>query len=160
MLCGYKGWFKNRPGAIRHVFGLHAYVFQYTAAENNPVNGRRASGNLQALFRDRIERGRQWALAPVERKWDANRQWQQVKHDTILAFTLRTDSTPAHWPPPGSDRYPRQRDVLSRLQRGHRLAAGAGLVTRTNQGNEETAHSKEEIDAKQQSSSRDIRISD
>lgn len=79
MLCGYKGWFKNRPGAIRHVFGLHAYVFQYTAAENNPVNGRRASGNLQALFRDRIERGRQWALAPVERKLDANRQWQQVK---------------------------------------------------------------------------------
>lgn len=79
MLCGYKGWFKNRPGAIRHVFGLHAYVFQYTVAENNPVNRRRASGNLQALFRDRVERGRQWALAPVERKLGADGQWQQVK---------------------------------------------------------------------------------
>lgn len=28
MLCGYKGWFKRRPGAIRHVFAMHAYIFQ------------------------------------------------------------------------------------------------------------------------------------
>ena len=68
MLCGYKGWYKRRPGAIRHVFALHAYSFQYTALENNPINSRKSSGNLQILFRDRIERGRRWASLPVERK--------------------------------------------------------------------------------------------
>ena len=68
MLCGYKGWGKNRPGAIRHVFALHAYSFQYTALENNPINPRKASGNLQLLFRDRIERGRKWAALPIERR--------------------------------------------------------------------------------------------
>ena len=68
LLCGYKGWFQRRPGAIRHVFALHAYAFQYTVAENNPLGREKSSGNLQLLFRDRIERGRKWAVAPVERK--------------------------------------------------------------------------------------------
>lgn len=68
MLCGYKGWYKRRPGAIRHVFALHAYSFQYTALENNPINSRKSSGNLQLLFRDRVERGRKWASLPVERR--------------------------------------------------------------------------------------------
>lgn len=68
MLCGYKGWSKRRPGAIRHVFALHAYSFPYTALENNPVNPNRTSGNLQLLFRDRIQRGRKWSTSPVERK--------------------------------------------------------------------------------------------
>ncbi len=72
MLCGYKGWFKNRPGAIRHVFGLHAYSFQYTALENNPINRGESSGNLQQLFRDRIVRGRKWAVAPIERRVEPN----------------------------------------------------------------------------------------
>ena len=68
MMCGYKGWYKRRPGAIRHVFALHAYSFPYTALENNPVNNRKTSGNLQSLYRDRIERGRKWAALPVERR--------------------------------------------------------------------------------------------
>jgi putative DNA methylase len=68
LLCGYKGWAQNRPGAIKHVFAHHAYHFPYTAAENNPVNPQRTSGNLQALFKDRLERGRKWAVRPVERK--------------------------------------------------------------------------------------------
>lgn len=68
MLCGYKGWYQRRPGAIRHTFALHAYSFQYTALENNPVNPAKSSGNLQLLFRDRIERGRKWAALPVERR--------------------------------------------------------------------------------------------
>lgn len=79
LLCGYKGWFKRRPGAIRHVFALHAYNFPYTALENNPVNREKSSGNLQILFRDRIVRGRQWAVAPVERKIQSNGQTQLVK---------------------------------------------------------------------------------
>ncbi len=72
LLCGYKGWAKNRPGAIKHVFSHHAYSIPYTAAENNPVNSRKSSGNLRALYQDRIERGRKWAVAPVERKLDGN----------------------------------------------------------------------------------------
>ena len=68
MFCGYKGWYKRRPGAIRHVFALHAYSFQYTLLENNPVYPKKSSGNLQLLFRDRIERGRKWSSMPIERK--------------------------------------------------------------------------------------------
>ncbi len=68
LLCGYKGADKRRPGAIRHVFALHAYSFPYTAAENNPLNQQKTSGNLQILFRDRIARGRKWAIAPIERR--------------------------------------------------------------------------------------------
>jgi len=68
MLCGYKGWGVRRPGAIRHVFALHAYSFPYTALENNPINPHRSSGNLQLLFRDRIKRGRKWAMLPIERR--------------------------------------------------------------------------------------------
>ena len=79
MLCGYKGWYQRRPGAIRHTFALHAYSFQYTALENNPVNWRKSSGNLQQLFRDRIERGRKWAALPVERMVNEDGKTSQVK---------------------------------------------------------------------------------
>jgi len=79
MLCGYKGWYKRRPGAIRHVFSLHAYSFPYTALENNPVNRQKSSGNLQLLFRDRIERGRKWAVSPVERRIGRDGKSQLVK---------------------------------------------------------------------------------
>ena len=68
MMCGYKGWYARRPGAIRHVFALHAYSFPYTALENNPVNRSATSGNLRLLFRDRVERGRKWAATPIERR--------------------------------------------------------------------------------------------
>ena len=79
MLCGYKGWYKRRPGAIRHTFALHAYSFQYTALENNPTNPRKSSGNLQQLFHDRIERGRQWAIAPSERVINENGRTSSIK---------------------------------------------------------------------------------
>lgn len=79
LLCGYKGWHKRRPGAIRHVFALHAYSFQYTALENNPISRRKSSGNLQLLFRDRVERGRKWAALPVERRVGRNGKSELVK---------------------------------------------------------------------------------
>lgn len=68
LLCGYKGMKKRRPGIIRHTFAHHAYWFPNTAAENNPLFPKRASGNLQNLFHSRILRGRRWAAAPIERK--------------------------------------------------------------------------------------------
>ena len=79
MLCGYKGWYKRRPGAIRHTFALHAYSFQYTALENNPVNPRKSSGNLLQLFYDRIERGRKWAALPIERRFPESGKREMVK---------------------------------------------------------------------------------
>lgn len=79
MLCGYKGWQKQRPGAIRHVFSLHAYSFPFTSLENNPVNPCKASGNLQLLFRDRVERARTWASLPVERKFGAKGKIEKVQ---------------------------------------------------------------------------------
>lgn len=79
LLCGYKGWAVNRPGAIRHVFALHAYAFPYTALENNPVNPQKTSGNLKQLFSDRIERGRNWAVAPIERRVGYDGTTQLVK---------------------------------------------------------------------------------
>ena len=79
MLCGYKGWYKRRPGAIRHVFALHAYSPQYTALENNPINPNKTSGTLRLLFRDRIERGREWASLPVERKLKEDSKTTLVK---------------------------------------------------------------------------------
>jgi len=79
LLCGYKGWFERRPGAIRHVFALHAYAFQYTVAENNPLGRDKSSGNLQLLFHDRIERGRKWAVAPIERRINEHETVQLVR---------------------------------------------------------------------------------
>ena len=79
MLCGYKGWYKRRPGAIRHTFALHAYSFQYTALENNPVSPRKSSGNLLQLFYDRIERGRKWAALPIERRFPESGRREMVK---------------------------------------------------------------------------------
>ncbi|GAB4535658.1 MAG: DUF1156 domain-containing protein [Anaerolineae bacterium] len=79
MLCGYKGWYRRRPGAIRHVFALHAYSFPYTALENNPINPKKSSGNLQLLFRDRIERGRKWTVLPIERRIKQDGRSELVK---------------------------------------------------------------------------------
>jgi len=68
LLCGYKGVDQRRAGAIRHVFSHHAYSFPYTALENNPVFMEKTSGTLRRLFFDRIVRGGQWAIAPIERR--------------------------------------------------------------------------------------------
>ena len=92
MLCGYKGWPKNRPGAIRHVFALHAYSFPYTALENNPINSHKSSGNLQLLFRDRIERGRKWAALPTERRIKQDGKTDLVKIHGELDSGVETSS--------------------------------------------------------------------
>ena len=94
MLCGYKGWYRQRPGAIRHTFALHAYSFQYTALENNPVNRRKASGNLQLLFHDRIERGRKWASQPIERAINETGKTTQVKISGEIDGGLEVFSSP------------------------------------------------------------------
>lgn len=85
MLCGYKGALKSRPGAVRHTFTRHAYIFPYTALEVNPIFGRRASGTLRNLFIGRLLRGKRWSANPVERR---------VNSDTIEKVPINgeTDS--------------------------------------------------------------------
>jgi len=95
LLCGYKGWAKRRPGAIRHVFALHAYSFPYTAVENNPLNRQRFSGNLQQLFHDRVVRGRQWAIAPIERQVEPNGETSLVKIPGELDSGIEVFDQPA-----------------------------------------------------------------
>lgn len=67
MLCGYKGWHKQRPGAIRHTFVRHAYSIPYTALENNPLYGTNRSGTLHKLFQSRFVQAIEWANRPIER---------------------------------------------------------------------------------------------
>lgn len=74
LLAGYKGASAYRAGAIRHVFSHHAYSFPYTALENNPIFSGETSGTLKRLFRDRILKAGQWAVAPVETKVEGKRQ--------------------------------------------------------------------------------------
>ncbi|MDY6972782.1 MAG: hypothetical protein SV775_10685 [Thermodesulfobacteriota bacterium] len=74
LLCGYKGGDVRRPGAIRHVFSHHAYSFPYTALENNPIFSGSASGTLNRLFTDRIQRAAEWAVEPVETRPTENRR--------------------------------------------------------------------------------------
>ncbi|MGH2536410.1 MAG: hypothetical protein ACRDHL_03360, partial [Candidatus Promineifilaceae bacterium] len=72
MLSGYKGADAKRAGAIRHAFAHHGYAFPYTALENNPVYPWPSSGGLLRLAW-RLQRGRRWATAPLERVPDAGR---------------------------------------------------------------------------------------
>lgn len=67
LLCGYKGVARRRAGAVRHAFSHHGYAFPYTALEANPVYPQAVSGSLRKLYAARLERARQWAVAPRER---------------------------------------------------------------------------------------------
>jgi len=73
LLCGYKGAGIRRPGAIRHVFSYHAYTFQYTALENNPIFPSLVSGTLMRLFNDRLLKPLQWSFEPIEREISGNK---------------------------------------------------------------------------------------
>ena len=73
LLCGYKGASARRAGAIKHAFARHGYTIPNTALENNPIYGANRSGTLQKLFQSRIVHGRQWAVAPVERRLTADK---------------------------------------------------------------------------------------
>jgi len=66
LLCGYKGSDIRRPGAIRHVFSLHAYSIPATSVENNPIQSGASSGSLTQLYRSRVVRAAEWASNPSE----------------------------------------------------------------------------------------------
>lgn len=92
LLCGYKGAYRSRPGAIRHVFSHHAYSFPYTALENNPIFSGRTSGTLRRLFHDRIVRGLRWSKRPVERLHTGGKA-----HTVEVAGEIDRGSPVARW---------------------------------------------------------------
>lgn len=66
MFCGAKGL---GTGAIRHVFSHHAFIPAKEPLEANVWGVHRSSGGYSTLFRERLLRAREWAEAPVERRF-------------------------------------------------------------------------------------------
>lgn len=66
MFCGAKGL---GTGAIRHVFSHHAFIPTKDPLEANVWGVHRSSGGYSTLFRERLLRAREWAAAPVERRF-------------------------------------------------------------------------------------------
>ncbi len=70
MFCGAKGL---GTGAIRHVFAHHAFIPVKEPLEANLWGVHRSSGGYSTLFKERVLRGRQWADAPVERRFTGSK---------------------------------------------------------------------------------------
>ena len=70
MFCGAKGL---GTGAIRHVFAHHAFIPAKEPLEANLWGVHRSSGGYSSLFKERLLRGRQWADAPVERRFTGSK---------------------------------------------------------------------------------------
>ncbi|MFQ5881817.1 MAG: DNA methyltransferase [Candidatus Methylomirabilales bacterium] len=66
--CSYKGGNLRRPGAVRHIFSHHAFVYPYEALENNPWGARHLSGTFSHLYHARLLRAKSYALNSLERK--------------------------------------------------------------------------------------------
>ena len=66
MFCGAKGL---GTGAIRHVFSHHAFIPTKEPLEANVWGVHRSSGGYSTLFKERLLRAREWAGAPVERRF-------------------------------------------------------------------------------------------
>jgi adenine-specific DNA methylase len=68
MLCTYKGGNVRRPGAVRHIFSHHAFVFPYEVLENNFWGVGSQSGTFSHLYISRMRRAKQYCLLPSERE--------------------------------------------------------------------------------------------
>jgi len=78
MLCTYKGGNARRPGAVRHIFSHHAFVFPYEALENNPWGVGGQSGTFTHLYASRMRRAKEFCLVPQEREVKAGRTVRTV----------------------------------------------------------------------------------
>jgi adenine-specific DNA methylase len=68
MLCTYKGGNARRPGAVRHIFSHHAFVFPYEILENNFWGVGSQSGTFSHLYLSRMRRAKEYCLHPRERE--------------------------------------------------------------------------------------------
>ena len=78
MLCTYKGGNARRPGAVRHIFSHHAFVFPYEALENNVWGMTSHSGTFTHLYSSRMRRAKEYCLLPKEREVRAGRTVRTV----------------------------------------------------------------------------------
>jgi len=78
MLCTYKGGNARRPGAVRHIFSHHAFVFPYEALENNLWGVGAHSGTFTHLYASRMRRAKEYSLLPQEREVKAGRTVRTV----------------------------------------------------------------------------------
>jgi len=78
MLCTYKGGNARRPGAVRHIFSHHAFVFPYEALENNFWGVGAHSGTFTHLYSSRMRRAKEYSLLPQEREVEARRTVRTV----------------------------------------------------------------------------------
>lgn len=67
-LCTYKGGNARRPGAVRHIFSHHAFVFPYEMLENNFWGVGTHSGTFTHLYSSRMRRAKEFCLLPRERE--------------------------------------------------------------------------------------------
>jgi putative DNA methylase len=81
MFCGAKGL---GTGAIRHVFSHHAFIPAKEPLEANVWGVHRSSGGYSTLFKERLLRAREWAAAPVERRFTG----RKAEKMPILGETL------------------------------------------------------------------------
>lgn len=77
-LCTYKGGNARRPGAVRHIFSHHAFVFPYEALENNFWGVGSQSGTFTYLYSARMRRAKEYSLLPREREVKAGRTVRTV----------------------------------------------------------------------------------
>ncbi len=68
LLCTYKGGSARRPGAVRHIFSHHAFVFPYEMLENNFWGVDSQSGTFAHLYSSRMRRAKEYCLLPRERE--------------------------------------------------------------------------------------------
>jgi adenine-specific DNA methylase len=68
ILCTYKGGNARRPGAVRHIFSHHAFVFPYEMLENNLWGVGHQSGTFTHLYSSRMRRAKEYCLVPRERE--------------------------------------------------------------------------------------------
>jgi len=78
MLCTYKGGNARRPGAVRHIFSHHAFVFPYEMLENNFWGVGTHSGTFTHLYTSRMRRAKEFCLVPREREVREGRTVQTV----------------------------------------------------------------------------------
>ncbi len=78
MLCTYKGGDARRPGAVRHIFSHHAFVFPYVALENNFWGVGAHSGTFTHLYSSRMRRAKEYCVIPQERVVEAGRTIRTV----------------------------------------------------------------------------------
>ncbi len=68
ILCTYKGGNARRPGAVRHIFSHHAFVFPYEMLENNFWGTGAQSGTFTHLYSSRLRRAKEFCLLARERE--------------------------------------------------------------------------------------------